>query len=451
MAKKRLAMSTRRVVAIVALLLTAWSPSLAPSARAADDLKPGMTLDASTAAAAKDLLPPEILAHYEKNEYVNQIVDWPATKFTWPEDFQAGSKKNAGRFKIAKEGHVVDKESSQQPPYIMGFPFPTVDPQDPDAAAKSVWNYFYRTWYFGNLRAESQVNMINPTGLERRLDVVVDFKYFDGVPEAERPVNTGNFLVKFLNLVVSPADVNGTANVTWRYRDPGKRDSSWAYVPALRRVRQVSPANRSDGFLGSDTSQDDGPFFDGKVEDFTWKMIGTVDQLRIVDPINLEGKSQSTWHKSGGWDTAWPDIPFIGYMKPGWKGLAWAPVAPALAKRRFYVVEGVPKDRYYLYGKLQMYIDTITFQGAWDRKFDWRGELLNIYEVLGYNPQKVTRPDGTVDYLQGSNMAFQTNETIKQNRATVTGVKTTPTSRFLQRPPIDDQGFELSSLMRQGK
>ena len=30
----------------------------------------------------------------------------------------------------------------------------------------------------------------------------------------------------------------------------------------------VSPANRSDGFLGSDMSQDDGPFFDGKPEDF---------------------------------------------------------------------------------------------------------------------------------------------------------------------------------------
>ncbi|NJR44255.1 hypothetical protein HC761_02160 [bacterium] len=35
-------------------------------------------------------------------------------------------------------------------------------------------------------------------------------------------------------------------------------------MPALRRVRAVSPANRSDGFLGSDMSQDDGPFFDGK-------------------------------------------------------------------------------------------------------------------------------------------------------------------------------------------
>jgi hypothetical protein len=440
-----------RGAVVLALVLAASGLAVARDARAADDLKPGMTLDKSTAASAKGLLPPEILAHYEKGEYANQIVDWPETKFNWPEDFVAGSKKNEGKFAIAKEGHVVEKESGQQPPWVFGFPFPNVDPQEPDAAQKIVWNYFYRTWYFGNLMAESQINMINPTALERRLDAVVDFKYFDGVPEAERPVNKGNFLVKFLNMVIFPADVNGTANITWRYRDPGKRDSSWAYVPALRRVRAVSPANRSDGFLGSDTSQDDGPFFDGKVEDFTWKFVGTVDQLRIVDPINLEGKSQSVWQKGGGWDTAWPDLPFIGYMKQGWKGVAWAPVSPALAKRRFYVIEAVPKDHYYLYGKLQMYIDALTFQGAWDRKFDWKGDLLNVHQVLGYNPQKVTRPDGKPDYVQGSNMAYQTNEAIKLNRATVAGIKTTPSSRFLQRGPIDDAVFDLDSLAQRGK
>lgn len=442
-------MTLRRSVVAAALLVAASAP-LASRVRA-DDLKPGTVLDSSTAAAAKDLLPPEILAHYEKNDYVNPIVDWPESKFNWPEDFQAASKKNEGKYVLAKDGSILDKESQKQPPYIFGFPFPNLDTQDPEAGAKAIWNFFYRTWYFGNLLAESQVNMINPGALERRLDVVVYFKYFDGVPEAERPENKGNFLVKFLNLVVSPADVNGTANITWRYRDPGKRDSSWAYVPALRRVRQVSPANRSDGFLGSDTSQDDGPFFDGKVEDFTWKYVKTVDQLRIVDPLNQEGKSTSVWLKDGGWDTSWPDLPMIGYQKKDWKGLAWAPVAMALAKRRFHVIEAVPKDRYYLYGKLEMYIDAVTFQGAWDRKFDWRGDLLNVHEVLGYNPQKVTRPDGKFDYTQGSNMAYQCNEAIKMNRATVAGIKTSPGSRFQQRGVMSETVFDLDTLAKKGK
>src|SRR5207244_4181876 len=116
-----------------------------------------------------------------------------------------------------------------------------------------------------------------------------------------------------------------------------------AYVPALRRVRATSPANRSDGFIGSDESQDDGPFFDGKVEDFDWKLVGDKDQLRISEETNLQGKASAKWIEGKGWDTDWPDRPFIGYMDPAWKGLSWAPTAAAtVSKRRFWILEGVP-------------------------------------------------------------------------------------------------------------
>jgi len=53
----------------------------------------------------------------------------------------------------------------------------------------------------------------------------------------------------------------------------------------------------------------------------------------------------------GGWRTNWPDLKFLGDMDPQWKGVAWAPVTAALAKRRVWVIEGKPKDRYYLYGR----------------------------------------------------------------------------------------------------
>ncbi len=137
-----------------------------------------------------------------------------------------------------------------------------------------IWNFFYRTWYFGNAANQSQVNWVNRKGLERRTDVEASFRYFDGVPVGDREENPLNLLNQFLTVVKTPVDLNGTAALSWRYRDPAKRDSSWSFVPALRRVRAVSPANRSDGFLGSDMSQDDGPFFDGKPEDFTWTLQG---------------------------------------------------------------------------------------------------------------------------------------------------------------------------------
>ena len=418
----------------------------------AQELKPGMTLGPDTAALAKDLLPADILAHYEKGEYVNPIVEWPEDVYTWPDDFLAASKTNAGKYDISANGDVIEKATGQSPAQIFGFPFPTVDPTDPNAGAKAIWNYKYRTWYFGSNRNESQINMLNTKRLSRRLDVITSFYYYDGIRQSERPAkNDGNFMEKFLTVVKKPADVNGTAALTWRYRESGKRDSTWTYVPALRRVRQVSPANRSDGFLGSDFAQDDGAFFEAKPEDFTWKLVGEKEQLRLVDPINLKGESNIKWMEDGGWDVEWPDLPYIGYMDKDWEGVAWAPRTAALAKRPFYVVEAVPKDRYYLYGKLEMYIDKIAFQGAWVRKYDWKGQLVQNFQVMAWNPHEKTRPDGTKDWIQGSNMAFQLAESIKFNRATVAGVKSFPTARFQSRINFADSDFALDTLPKWGK
>src|SRR2546430_1870582 len=421
-------------------------------APASDGLKPGDVLDQKSAQRAEGLLPPEILKHYQHNEYVNPISDWPANVYNWPEDSQAASKQNGGRYTTGRLGEILESASGKQPAYIIGFPFPDIDPADPSAGVKILWNYFYRTYYFGNLRAESQLNMMSPGSLERRLDVDVSFMYYDGVPEQERLKNNPqNFLYQQLVVVNSPNDLQGTGSLSWRYRDPQKRDSSWAYVPALRRVRAVSPANRSDGFLGSDMSQDDGPFFDGKPEDFTWTMKSQVDSLRLVDPLNLEGKSSNLWLPTGGWRADWPDRPFLGYMDPQWKGVSWAPIAAGLARRPFYVVEGVPKDTYYLYGKIELYLDTIGFQGAWNRKFSWKGELLNTTQVMAWNPHTVVRPNGKKDWVQGSNQAFQCSENVKINRATIAGIKSSPKAGFDARIKSDPSHFALESLARYGK
>ncbi|MFQ5665381.1 MAG: outer membrane lipoprotein-sorting protein [Candidatus Binatia bacterium] len=423
----------------------------ATAAAAKQALHAGEILNQSNWQKAEGLLPPEILKHYRTGEYVNRIVDWPPGTFHWPPDFAKASKANEGRFVIGTHGEVIGKATGKQPPLVLGFPFPTIDATDPKAANKIIWNYFYLNWYWGNLHAEAQVNWVGARKLQRRSDQDVNFMYYDGVPKRDQVPNPQNFSTQQLLVTRFPTDLNGTAALTWRYRDPTKRDSTWAFVPVLRRVRAVSPANRSDGFLGSDMSQDDGPFFDGKVEDFTWTLKGEVDQLRVVDPINLQGKSKSEWLSSGGWRAFWPDMPYLGYHDPNWHGVAWAPIAMALAKRHFWVVEAVPKDQYYLYGRLQLYIDKETFQGAWNRKFSWRGELLNTFQVLAYNPQKYTRPDGTADYIQGSNMNFQCAENIKAHQATVAGQKSAPQSALDLRVPYKPTFFDMNSLSRFGK
>ena len=441
---KRLAWTTIAIVAVLAV---------AGAGFAGDGPKPGETLDQSDWQKADGRLPPEILKHYREGEYRNAVVDWPESKYNWPPDFLAATKANEGKYVVGPRGEVLSKETGKQPSYILGNPFPSIDASDPNAAVKVVWNQFYRFWYFGNLHAESQVNWIGPTSLERRSDQDVRFLYYDGVPEDERLPNPQNFLTQQLIVVQAPADLHGTAALTWRYRDADKRDSTWSYVPALRRVRAVSPANRSDGFLGSDMSQDDGPFFDGKPEDFEWKLKGESESLRLAEDLNLKDISKSRWvPELHAWDADWPDTKFLGYMDPAWKGLAWAPTGPSvLAKRKFWVVEGVPRDRYYLYGKLELWIDRVTYQGAWHRKFDWKGELLNTMQVMAWNPLPFTRPDGKVDYNQGSNMAYQCAENLKLNRATVAGIKSSPKAGFYGRIKFQPSIFDVDALARTGK
>jgi hypothetical protein len=43
--------------------------------------------------------------------------------------------------------------------------------------------------------------------------------------------------------------------------------------------------------------------------------------------------------------------------------VAMAPIGPQLAVRPMWIIEATPKDKYYLYGKIQLYVD----QGCWAR------------------------------------------------------------------------------------
>ena len=442
-----------RMRSFVALAIVASMASPPSAAAQADALKPGDTLDKDTAAKAEGLLPPEILRHYQEGKFSNKIVDWPANQFRWESAFQEATLSNKGKYELNDKGTIIDKSTGEQPQYVYGFPFPEIDPNDPKAGAKILWNAYYGYWYLGNSRNEVRLVWANPDGIDREAGQDVFFMYYDGQSEKYRVDNPKNLLMQMIATTTFPTDLQGTTALSWRYRDPEKRDSSWAYVPTLRRVRAVSPTNRSDGFLGSDMSQDDGPFFDGKPEDFEWKLIESKDVLRVVDPLSMEGKGEYRWLPKGGWRTMWTsDAPTVGFQDPSWKGLAWAPVAPALAKRPAWVIEATPKDKYYLYGKVQLYVDKETYQGMYNRKFNWRDELMNTYTILGLMSDKRTRPDGGEDWIWTSNMGYQAAENIKMNRATVSGLEAPGKDPANDRRiTFDPEFFDFNTLQRFGK
>src|SRR5436305_12625157 len=62
-------------------------------APASDGLKPGDVLDQKSAQRAEGLLPPEILKHYQHNEYVNPISDWTANVYNWQDAYTGWCKE----------------------------------------------------------------------------------------------------------------------------------------------------------------------------------------------------------------------------------------------------------------------------------------------------------------------------------------------------------------------
>jgi hypothetical protein len=414
------------------------------------DVKTGTMIDQSTADSVSDLLPPEILKHYKEGAYKNPVVDFPSSKFRWDDGFDEATKKNGETIVLDANKQPVDKATGKRPDYIQGLPFPGIREDDPEAGYKIIWNLFYAYYTGGNSHNETQLNWLSRTGVQRMSEQDVYFLYYDGQPRHySPPTNPENFLFQFMALTTSPADLQGTAALGYRYKDPNKRDASWAYVPALRRVRQVSPANRSDGFLGSDQSQDDGFFFDGKCEDFAWKITGHKEQLRIVDPDSIAGKVVRKPIEGGGWRTvAINNDRSVGFMSKDWTGVAWAPLSGALAKRRFWVLEGTPKDKYYLYGKIELWIDDQSWQGAWNRKFSWQGELLNVYQVMGF----ATTDFNDKERWWGSTMGFQLSENIKADRATVSGMNGRGAEPANDRRLTLQPGFfDYQTLSRFGK
>lgn len=74
---------------------------------------------------------------------------------------------------------------------------------------------------------------------------------------------------------LTPKNVKGTAFLNIDYVQPNKDDDRWLYLPAMRKVRRISAADRGDYFLGTDfTYEDIGNETKVNVDDFTRTISG---------------------------------------------------------------------------------------------------------------------------------------------------------------------------------
>jgi hypothetical protein len=174
--------------------------------------------------------------------------------------------------------------------------------------------------------------------------------------------------------------VAGTAVMLWRYISPKQEDNSFGFIPAIRRVRRMSPANRSDAFMGSDFAVDDANGYDGKITAFSWKLLGKQEGIVAhlsSDPVRIVQNETGEWQTTEGIKGA-----TFGYQeKEGWQGAPWAPTNLVWVKRPVYVIEMRPKDPYYNYGPQHLWVDAQKFGAMYKVIYDKAGDYWKTFFI----------------------------------------------------------------------
>jgi len=105
-----------------------------------------------------------------------------------------------------------------------------------------------------------------------------------------------------------PSNVAGTSFLVLDYPEADKDDDQWLYLPAIRKTRRISAANRGDYFLGTDLTYEDiklGPKLSD--EDYKHQIVGVdeVDGHKCYviesEPIDEKTKKELGYSKTKAW------------------------------------------------------------------------------------------------------------------------------------------------------
>lgn len=374
----------KRLAYLVALIFSAGA--------AIADVQPGDVITKDNVAAARDLISPGVAWCVEHGVALTIV---PAKPVPWPTAYRHATEAYSGQVRLA-----ADKNSLEN--YVAGMPFPTIDTNDPDAATKIMWNYQYKPLLTDDvLMRDFQV----PSGpLTYKSSMVPDREftigdlrrlYYSGRlfvdPKPELPNPEGVRYKEILSPVVNPFDMKGVGALYFRYVNAARQDDSWLYVPAVRRVRRMSTAQRSDALFGQDTDQDSYWGFSGHIAWSNWKLLGVKEVLGVVHREHFPPK-----RCPGGADFAYCD---------NWE------------KRHAYVIEGVSRLPQYAYGKRVLYIDTEAWVVLYSDIYDKRGELWKVWlEFFSFRKQA---PGATVVYEDEMGFTSAAMIDIQMDHATV--------------------------------
>ncbi len=351
---------------------------LLPAGHVAAQDQIGKKIDHSNWQELQGLVPEAVIKRVQQGDYIFQLgeIDFDPVAYQAPW-ITRSLTENKGKYALNEQDEIVDAKTGKRVDFVAGIPFPPVEirADDPKAVQKIMHNGFITRDCYGpmNTRKQRLVQLYH-----KKYDRHVQIRYwmysYLGVPISADAENPQLYENTSLILVTEPYDMAGTAMMTWRYQTD-QPDTLFGYVPAIRRVRRMTPAGRSDSLFGTDFVRDDGNWtgFDGKISEFEWKLIGEKEVL--AEFLSTE-VSRAVKNDRGAWKAIdnGKEYPRFGYEKPDWTGASWWNTKAVWVKRPVWVIEGHSKNPYYNYGKMIFYIDKDLHIGYWKEIYDRSGQ-----------------------------------------------------------------------------
>jgi hypothetical protein len=402
--------------------------------------KPGDVVNRQNIDSAREFISPGVTAAIENGSEL-RIVEYQ--EIPMPAVYRDATEKYAGQATIDEKNDLKD--------WVAGRPFPVIDPADPQAAAKVMWN-FQRTFYFTDdfsvhlPDADTGAFFRNHEGsrtyqVERHF--VVDWSRtlrFKGRlhndPKPDIPDNPDKVLQKqgFFPLI-EPFDLKGVGTVSYRYLDPARQDDTWLYTPAIRRVRRLSSAQRSDALFGQDIDLDSFGGYAGQIPWFQWKLLGQKPMLATMHGKNLP-------------PVICPDDGGVTYCED-WE-----------MRPNVWVIEGRTKLPGYAYSKRIIYVDSEAYMIPYSDLYDHNDEL---WKVVMLNIRHSKQPNPKVDFSYPYERLFVYGFTVLDlqlghgTRAAIPGMAFPDEAGwYLDRgfdapESVPETWFQVSSLIRAGR
>jgi len=360
------------LVGVLALAVTA----------SAEMPKPGTVVNKDNMEQYKEVLFPT-LEYFVRNGMEIPVNEY--RKYEWPPKYKEATEKFSGQVKLTADGRDMQN-------YVAGAPFPNVDPNDPLAAYKWMWNHEQKTPYTDNVGCGWNVELVNSGGERERFFGSNFWRrmmwrgrlHMDPKPTVEH--DPAIIYTEQWGPLHDPNDLKGAGVLNFRYVSPDVPDDSYMYLPELRKVRRLSMANRSDAFWGTDIDIDSIWTWNSKLSFWTFKFLG-------------EKKLLAAFHAGGyGQREAWCAQPD---GTSGVKSFVWCVPHEA---RDTIVIEGTPTGfSQYAFSKRILYIDKESYMAQYNEGYDQGGQLWKSWYMMsdtGKSPSGIKKnADGTIEVV----------------------------------------------------